>query len=244
MAFERLDDRGVHRMVTAQHHRHGPRCKDLPHRRLDVGVAAGHVGVHDIGIANVDHADLVFGQVGGVILEVVGAGMTEGEQGRCLANAAGSETCPRTPLGAHVVRRAEDCHIGVDRRPVGAHRGLGKRAMAHEGQVQAAGLVTVLCHVLVSPVLVLFQETGRLLDHRCDPLWQPCQRGKMRKCRYIHRPIRSICRWLNPAIPGIAAARYSWLACATRTMHGCSYQHWRCDTRPGGYGDPAARCRP
>ncbi len=94
MAFERLDDRGMHRMVTAQYHRHGAGCEDLPDGRLDVGVAADHVGVHDVGIAHIDHAHLVFSQVGGVILEVVGTGMAEGKQGGCLANATRPETRP------------------------------------------------------------------------------------------------------------------------------------------------------
>ncbi|MNT21597.1 hypothetical protein D3C72_1569400 [compost metagenome] len=91
--FEGLDHRSVDRVVTAQHHRHGACREDLAHGRFDVGVTGFHVGVNDIGIADIDHAQLVFGQVGGVIFEVVSAGMAEGEQRRCLADAARSKTC-------------------------------------------------------------------------------------------------------------------------------------------------------
>ncbi|MNP12725.1 hypothetical protein D3C76_1049750 [compost metagenome] len=160
MPFEGLDHRRMDRVVTAQHHRHGAGLENLAHGRLDVGIAAGHVGVHDIGVTDIDHAQLVIGQVGGVIFEVVGAGMAEREQGRCLANAARSETCARAPLGAHVVGRTEDRHIGVDGIPVGADGRFGEGAMPDEGQVQAAGFITVLCHVQVSPLIVLVRRRG------------------------------------------------------------------------------------
>ncbi|MNR41151.1 hypothetical protein D3C85_1595040 [compost metagenome] len=92
-SFERLDHRGVDRVITAQDHGHGTCRENLAHGRLDVGVAGGHVGMDDIGIADINHAQLVIGQVGGVIFKIVGAGMAEGEQRRCLADAARSKTC-------------------------------------------------------------------------------------------------------------------------------------------------------
>ncbi|MNN90655.1 hypothetical protein D3C81_2086460 [compost metagenome] len=76
--------------------------------------------MHDVGIAHIHHAHLVLGQVGGVVFVVVGAGMAEGEQRGCLADAARSEAGAGTPLGAHVVRCAKDGDVGVDGFPVGA----------------------------------------------------------------------------------------------------------------------------
>ncbi|MCY1421607.1 hypothetical protein D9M71_372680 [compost metagenome] len=190
--FEGLDHRSVDRVVTAQHHRHGACCENLAHGRFDVGVAGFHVGVNDIGIADIDHAQLVIGQVGGVIFKVVGTGMAEREQRRGLADTAWSEACPRSPLGPHVVGRAKDRHVGINGSPVGANGRLGEGAMAHEGQVQTAGFITVLCHVRVSPRYCSGQETGRLLDHRCS--------------HYGGRPVRAKCASADAYIAGAAVS--------------------------------------
>ncbi|MCY1548072.1 hypothetical protein D9M68_841600 [compost metagenome] len=117
-----------------------------------------HVGVDDVGIPHIDHPYVLRAEVEHVVLVVVGTGMAEGKQRRCLANPARAEACAGPPLGAHVVRRAENRNIRVDRIPIGTHRRFGEGAMAHERQVQASGLVAVVRHVQASPTLVIGEE--------------------------------------------------------------------------------------
>ncbi|PAM78454.1 hypothetical protein CES87_31410, partial [Pseudomonas sp. ERMR1:02] len=53
----------------------------------------------DVGITDVNHAHVGGGQVHHVIFVVVGAGMAEGKQRRCLANAS----CPKRAPERHWV---------------------------------------------------------------------------------------------------------------------------------------------
>ena len=46
-------------MIAAEHDRQGAGRQDLAHAEFDVGVALDRVGVDDVGIADVDHADPV-----------------------------------------------------------------------------------------------------------------------------------------------------------------------------------------
>jgi hypothetical protein len=72
------------------------------------------VGMDDVGIADVDDADLG-PQIGHVVLVVIGPGMAEGEQGRGLADRPRAEAGAGAELGAEVEGRAQDRDIGVDR---------------------------------------------------------------------------------------------------------------------------------
>ena len=76
-AFKRLHHRRMDRVVAAQHHRHGALLEHLAHRQLDVGVAADHVGVDDVGVAGIDDAHLLARQVHHIVFKVVGAGVAK-----------------------------------------------------------------------------------------------------------------------------------------------------------------------
>ena len=103
--FKRLHHRRMNRVVTTQHHRHSALLKHLAHRQLNVGVAASHVGMDDVGVARVNHAHLLSGEVHHIVFKVIGAGVAKREQGRRLADAARPKARTRAPLGSHVVGR-------------------------------------------------------------------------------------------------------------------------------------------
>ena len=112
------DARNVDGMISADHHRQCPSLQDRAHARFDVGVAAFGVGVDDIGVANV-HDVHVTGQIGDVILVIIGPGMAKAEQGRCLAHPARPKPRARAPLRARIKWRAEDGHIRIQLVPIG-----------------------------------------------------------------------------------------------------------------------------
>ena len=128
-------------MVAAEHQRQRPALQDLAHRRLGVAVAGGGVGVHDVGVADIDDPHLVHRQVDRVVLVVVGAAMAEGEQRRGLADRARAEARAGAVLGAHVVGHAEHRDVGIERVPVEAGRPLAERAVPDEGQIETPALV-------------------------------------------------------------------------------------------------------
>ncbi|MCY1535290.1 hypothetical protein D9M68_706870 [compost metagenome] len=110
--------------------------------------------MHDVGVAHIDHAHILRGQIKHIVFMVVGAGMAEGKQRRRLANPARAETRARTPLGAHVVGCTKDRNVRIYGIPIGANQGFGKGAVTNEGQVQATGFVAVVRHIQASPTLL------------------------------------------------------------------------------------------
>jgi hypothetical protein len=114
---EGVDAGDVDRVVAADHHREGSRREDGAHAGRDVGVALRGVGVDDVGVADVDDADIA-GEIGRVVLVVVGAGVAEGEERRGLADRARAEAGAGAVLGAEVEGGAEDGDVGVEGGPV------------------------------------------------------------------------------------------------------------------------------
>ena len=137
------DGRDGDRMIAAERDRQRARGEDLAHRRLDIGVAADRIGVDDVGVADVDDAGRLGGEVDDVVLVVVGAGMAEGEQGRGIADGARTEAGAGAPLRAEVEGRAEDGDVGLDPVPVEAERILAEGRNPDEGEIEPAGLVSV-----------------------------------------------------------------------------------------------------
>jgi hypothetical protein len=113
----------------------------LRHAEFDIGVALLGVGVNDVGIADID--DAAVGQVGGVVLMVVGAGVAEGEQCGRLADCARAKTGAGAPLRAAVERRAEDLDIGGNRILVELDRVFPETANVDERQVEPAGIIAM-----------------------------------------------------------------------------------------------------
>jgi hypothetical protein len=105
-------DRMVAAQVTAGRPRPGSRARRSRCWRGSFGV-----GMDDVGVADVDDADLGRPQVGHVVLVVIGPGVAEGEQGGRLADRPWPEAGSGAELGAEVEGRAQDRGIGVDRRP-------------------------------------------------------------------------------------------------------------------------------
>jgi hypothetical protein len=97
--------------------------------------------VHDVGIADINDADLVGRQIDRVVLVVVGAAMSEGEQGRGLADAARAEAGAGAILRAHIVGHAKHGDVRLQRLPVQARWPLAEHAVADERQIQAAALI-------------------------------------------------------------------------------------------------------
>ena len=134
-------------MVAAQHHRQRAGFQDLAHAELDIGMALHRVGMHDVGIADIDDGDVAARQVGDVVLMVVGAAMAEGEQGGGFADGARSEAGAGAPLGAAVEGCAKDRDIRVDGVPVRLVGIFAEGADADKRQVQTSGLVRIAGHV-------------------------------------------------------------------------------------------------
>ena len=151
LPVEGVDAGDIHRMVAADHHRHRAGGEDGAHPGLDIRVALHRVGMHDVGIADIDDPHLVILQIGDVVLMVVGAGMAEGEQGRCLAHAPRPEARAGAELRAEIKRRAEDGEVGVDRIPVRLVGIFAEAAQPHKGKVQPSALIAMSAH-LVHPL--------------------------------------------------------------------------------------------
>ena len=75
-----LDTGDVDGMVAANDHRQGPRAQDRLNACADIGMALRCVGMHDVGIADVNDAHRLR-QVGRVIFVVIGPRMAKAEQG-------------------------------------------------------------------------------------------------------------------------------------------------------------------
>ena len=141
LAGEGTDAGDVDRMVAAEDQRQRPPLQDLAHRQLGVAMAGGGVGVHHVGVADVDDPDLVGGEIDRVVLMVVGPAVAEREQGRCLADRPRTEPGAGAVLRPHVVRYAQDRHVGIERVPLEAGRPLAESAVPDERQIEASALV-------------------------------------------------------------------------------------------------------
>ena len=117
-----LDHRRMHRMVAAQHQRHGPGGQNFADRVFGIGVAFHHVGVHDVGIAHIHNAGRLAGEVHHIVFVVIGPTMAKRKQRRCLADRTRAEARARPPLRSHVVGHADDGDIGINRVPVQTDR--------------------------------------------------------------------------------------------------------------------------
>ena len=145
-AFEGIDAGNVDRVVTAEDDGQRTGIENGPDPGFYIGVALDRIGVHDVGVADVGELEPALGQIGDVVLVVVGAGVTEREQGRGFANAARALACAGPPLRAEVERCAEHGNVGVDLVPVQLQRPLAERANADKRQIEAAALITVTGH--------------------------------------------------------------------------------------------------
>src|SRR5579885_2262204 len=147
-AVEGLDDRRVNRMVAAENDGKRPGFQDLADGKARILVALRRVGMDDVGIAEIDDAQLVARQVEGV---VISAAVSEGEERRRLADGARPEARARAVLRPLIVRDAEDRGIGSDIVPIGADRLLAEGAMADEGQIEPTLFITMHSHCRSSP---------------------------------------------------------------------------------------------
>ena len=71
----------VHRMITAKDDRHATGTQNRPDTSLDIGMAPDRVGMHDVGIPDIDNSGFVSFKIGNIILMVIGAGVAKGKQG-------------------------------------------------------------------------------------------------------------------------------------------------------------------
>ena len=149
LAGEGLDAGDVDRVVAADHHRERAGVEDGSDAGRDVRVASRGVGMDDVGVADVDDPHRL-GQVDGVVLVVVGAGVAEGEERRGLAHRARAEAGAGAELRAEVEGGAEHGDVGVDGGPVLDVGALAEGRDADEGQVQPAGVVGVITHLVLS----------------------------------------------------------------------------------------------
>ncbi|MCY1244097.1 hypothetical protein D9M72_571510 [compost metagenome] len=122
-------------------------------------MALHRICVHDVGIADIDDGDLAARKIGDVVLVVIGAAMTEGEEGGGFADRARPEAGAGAPLGAAVEGGAEDRHVGVDRVPVRLVGIFAEGADADKRQVQSSGFIGIAGHV--SPPQVKECAEGR-----------------------------------------------------------------------------------
>ena len=135
LIVEGSDAGNMDRMVAAQTNRQGARRQYLAHPVFGVLQAFYGVRVDHIGVANINDADFVLGQIDHVVFVVVGAGMAEGEQGRCLADGARAEAGAGPVLGAHIKGDTHDRHIGVDGVPIQAGWLLAECAKPDKRQI-------------------------------------------------------------------------------------------------------------
>ena len=143
-ALESRDAGDVDRVVAAEHHGQRAGLQNRTHTLLDIGMAVQRVGMNDVGVAEVDDADIL--EVGDVVLVVVSAGVAEGEQRRGLADGPRPEACAGPPLRAEVEGRTEDRDIGVDAVPIGLVGALAEGCDADERQVESSRVVAVGRH--------------------------------------------------------------------------------------------------
>ena len=149
LIVEGADAGDVDGMVAADGDGQRARLEDGADALFDVGVAGFGIGMDDVGIADIHHAD-IGAQIGDVIFMVISPGMAEGEKGGGLAHRPWPEAGACAELGAEVEGRAEDGDIGLDPVPVGDIWALAEGRYAHEGQVQAAGIIAVGGHLFRS----------------------------------------------------------------------------------------------
>src|SRR5690606_24150891 len=86
MIAEGPDAWNVDGVIAAEHHGERTLFQDFADRHLRVGVALCGIGMHDVSVADVDNSDLVDRQIHFIVLVIVCAAMSEGEQGGRLAN--------------------------------------------------------------------------------------------------------------------------------------------------------------
>src|SRR5580698_5825401 len=103
-------------MIATKHNGYCARNQYLAHAKFDIGVALLGIGVDNVSIADID--DPAIGQVGGIVLMIVGAGMAEGKKRRGLPDRARTETRAGAPLRAAVKRCAQNRDIGLDIIPI------------------------------------------------------------------------------------------------------------------------------
>ena len=100
LTSEGADARNMHAVVAAKHHRQRTGLQDVANTGLDVVMARDGVSMDDIGIAYIDDGYAIGGRVNDIVFMVADAAMTEGKEGRGLADRAGPETRAGAVLGA------------------------------------------------------------------------------------------------------------------------------------------------
>ena len=107
----------IYGMIAANDDGQGSGLQCCAHACLNIGVARFGVGVDDISVAHIDDI-YVTGQIGCVILVIIGACMTKAEQGRGLAHTAGPKPRAAAKLRARIKGRTQNRHIGVQLAPI------------------------------------------------------------------------------------------------------------------------------
>ena len=146
LVVESPDAGDVDGVVAAEHDRQGAGGKNLSNADFNVIVAFDGVGVNDVGVADVDDLDLVDRKIDDIVLEVVGAAVSERKQGGGFADGTGAESRAGAILGSHIERRAENGDVRINAFPVKVGGLLSEGAVSDEGKVEASGLVGVFCH--------------------------------------------------------------------------------------------------
>ena len=158
----------IYGMVAAEHHRQRSARQNPADGKFGVAMAPAGIGMHNVDVADVDHAHFVHFQISRVVLMVVRPGMTERKQGRGFTDRARSKARSRAVLRTHVIGDAENGDIRIDPLPVRADRALAEGAVADEGKIEAAGVVGVLRHHPCG-----FQPGGSPADRRVRPVPAP-----------------------------------------------------------------------
>jgi len=144
MFAEGIDAGNVDGVIAAKHDGQRTCRENFSHAQFDVGVTLHCVGVDDVGIADIHHANCL--QVSDVILMVIGAGVAEGEKRGGFADGAGPEAGAGTPLRAKIVRSAHDRDVGCDIVPVQRDRRFTEGADPYKRQIKPSRLVSMARH--------------------------------------------------------------------------------------------------
>ncbi len=147
LIIEGADAGDVDRMIAADHHRQGRHREGRAHARLDVGVAGLRVGMDDVRIAHVDDVH-VTGQIGRVVLVIIGPGVAEAEQGGRLAHPARAKARAAAVLRARIEWCAKDRHIRIEPLPVGLIGPFAEGRDPHEWQIQPAAFIAMSRHLI------------------------------------------------------------------------------------------------